>query len=177
LCDIAGVDEFVNIIDKVDLDPIWYCELLKACVIFDKGDATITSLSVMPNKGPQGKFAVDIEYVSQNGTGTGELAIEIKTIDGVPLGTSFLLEAQKPGKYRTNIELDAQQDPDCDPSQGPCEQWLPGLYPVEIGKIYYYLKVLQFFLAQANFYSTSKKLFAMENVALNILTAKSIHKA
>ena len=116
------------------MDPIWYCEILKACPIFDQGDAKITSLSVVPSKGPQGKFAVDIEYVSQNGTGTGELAIDIQTIDQVPLGTAFLLEAQKPGKYRMNIELNAQQDPDCDPSQGPCEEWLPGLYPVQIGK-------------------------------------------
>lgn len=98
LCDIAGVDEFVNIIDKVDLDPIWYCEILKACAVNDHGDASITSLSVSPSKGPQGKFAIDVKYVSQNGTGTGELAIDIKTIDGVPVGTAFLLEAQKPGR-------------------------------------------------------------------------------
>lgn len=28
----------------------------------------------------------------------------------------------------------AQPDSNCDPSQGPCEMWLPGNYTVEIGK-------------------------------------------
>ena len=122
----------MKIINQVDLDPIYYCELLKACTIFDGGDAQITSLDVSPSTGPQGKFTVQVSYSSKNGTGTGELFIGVKTNDGLPLESSFLLEAQKPGMYNTNIEIDAQPDPDCDPSQGPCEEWLPGLYPVQI---------------------------------------------
>ena len=122
MCDIAGVDEFVKIIQNADLDPIYYCELLKACAINDHGDATITSMTISPAKGPQGKFTVNLQYTSQNGTGTGELYIGIKTVDGIPLEDSFLLEAAKPGKYSESIVIDAQQDPDCDPSQGPCEE-------------------------------------------------------
>lgn len=41
-----------------------------------------------------------------------------------------------------NIELDAKEDPNCDPSQGPCEEWLPGLYPVQIGKHKLFTKFL-----------------------------------
>jgi hypothetical protein len=132
LCDIAGIDEFVKIIEKADLDPIYYCELLKACPVNDHGDANITMLTVMPNKGPQGNFEIQMKYVSKNGTGTGEIFIGIKTVDGVPLEDAFLNIAQPPGTYVERINLKAQPDPDCDPSQGPCESWKPGVYYVEM---------------------------------------------
>lgn len=133
LCDYAGIDEFIKIIEEADLDPIWYCELLRACEIFDGGDANITSFTVNPKQGPQGTFMIGYTFVSKNGTGTGEMYVGIKTVDGVPVENSFLMLPLKPGVYSSNIELDAQPDPDCDPSQGPCESWLPGKYQVEMG--------------------------------------------
>ncbi len=51
LCDYVGVTEFVKAIEKADLDPIYYCELLKACPINDNGDANITSFTVTPSSG------------------------------------------------------------------------------------------------------------------------------
>jgi hypothetical protein len=54
LCDFVGVEEFVKIIDKADLDPIYYCELLKSCQIKDDGDASITRFDIKPSSGPQG---------------------------------------------------------------------------------------------------------------------------
>jgi len=132
LCDVVGIDEFIKIIQKADLDPIYYCELLKSCPVNDHGDANITLLSVMPNKGPQGPFEVQLKYTSKNGTGTGEIYIGIKTVDGIPLEDSFLNVAQPAGSYIERINLNAKPDPDCDPSQGPCESWAPGLYFVEM---------------------------------------------
>jgi len=133
LCDIAGIEEFVNIIEKADLDPIWYCEMLKACEINDSGDASITSFTVQPPKFRKGAtFVLALQYVSVNGTGTGEMIVEFKTPDGVPLGAGFLMEAQKPGKYGENIQVQAQPDPQCDPEQGPCESWEPGTYTAKI---------------------------------------------
>lgn len=138
LCDFAGVEEFVKIIDKADLDPIYYCELLKACPIKDNGDASITSLQVAPPTGPQGTFIVDMRYTSINGTGTGEIGIEIDTVDNLPLGDSFLNLPQNPGKYDFQVKINAQPDPDCDPTQGPCEQWLPGQYTVNMCKYLFF---------------------------------------
>ena len=43
---------------REDLDPIYYCELVKVCPIFDGGDCKITSLTVTPASGPQGKIYV-----------------------------------------------------------------------------------------------------------------------
>lgn len=134
LCDFAGIDEFIKVLDRADLDPIWYCELLRFCAIFDQGDATITSFTVTPNKGPQGVFVIDADWFSLNGTGTGELYIGIKTVDGIPVEDGFLMEPQKPGKYNTQIKLNAVPDKHCDPTQQECENWLPGFYKVEMGK-------------------------------------------
>ena len=39
---------------RADLDPIYYCELLKLCPINDNGDAKITSLTVSPPNVPKG---------------------------------------------------------------------------------------------------------------------------
>ena len=45
---------------RADLDPIYYCELLKACPIKDDGDAKITSVTVTPKSGPQGEWSVAV---------------------------------------------------------------------------------------------------------------------
>ncbi|KAL4237229.1 hypothetical protein ACF0H5_001948 [Mactra antiquata] len=132
LCDIVGVEEFIKIVQKADLDPIYYCELLTACPVNDAGDAKFTKFTATPASGPQGTFALDFEYESKNGTGTGEIALEVVTVDGIPLGDAFLHELQPAGTYTGEFQLKAEPDPDCDPTQGPCEQWLPGDYTVKI---------------------------------------------
>jgi len=132
LCDIEGVEEFIKLIEKADLDPIYFCELLKTCPIFDSGDATITNATVDPVSGPQGEKQISFDYTSKNGTGTGEFVVDIKTVDGIPVGSSFLQEPQAPGSYNQVVKLNAQPDPSCDPTQQPCERWLPGNYTVLI---------------------------------------------
>jgi hypothetical protein len=133
LCDYVGITEFIKIIDEADLDPIWYCEILKLCPIKDNGDASITSFTVTPAKGPQGTtFVTAMDYSTVNGTGTGEIVIEIQTVDGVPLGDGFLVLPQNPGKYEEKISIKAEPNPDCDPTQQECENWLPGNYNVKI---------------------------------------------
>jgi hypothetical protein len=31
VCDVLGIEEFINLLEKADLDPIWYCEIAKLC--------------------------------------------------------------------------------------------------------------------------------------------------
>ncbi|XP_059147777.1 countin-1-like [Physella acuta] len=132
LCDVEGVKEFVNLIEKADLDPIYLCELLKSCPVFDGGDATITGFTVVPSSGPQGKKTINLQYTSRNGTGTGELYLFVQTVDQIPVEGSFLQEPQQPGNYAPVIDLDAEPDPDCDPTQDFCEEWLPGTYTATV---------------------------------------------
>lgn len=85
----------------------------------DNGDAKFTVFSVLPATGRQGTtFSIDLTYVSLNGTGTGELDIEIRTPDHIPLGSGFLMEAKKAGTYTERITIKAEPDPQCDPTQG-----------------------------------------------------------
>ncbi|XP_045164928.2 countin-1-like [Mercenaria mercenaria] len=132
LCDVVGVKEFVNIIQKEDLDPIYYCELIPVCPVNDNGDAKFTTFEIDPKSGPQGVFDISFEYVSKNGTGTGQISLDLDTVDGIPLGQSFLHELAPAGTYDGTFKLNAEPDPDCDPTAGPCEQWLPGNYTVKM---------------------------------------------
>ena len=68
------------------------------------------------------------------GTGTGEISMVIIAADGLPLGQSNLVEPLAPGSYPISWDGNASPDPDCDPTQGPCEMWIPGLYKVEVGE-------------------------------------------
>jgi len=81
-----------------------------------------------------GLFQFPMTYVSKNGTGTGEVGISIQTVDGIPVEDFQLNVAQNPGTYSVQWNLKAEPDPNCDPSQGPCEKWLPGVYKVNIGE-------------------------------------------
>jgi hypothetical protein len=53
-----------------------------------------------------------------NGTGTGEIDIDIDCPDRMPVGDSFLSQAKKPGTYTEKITVKAEPDPRCDPTQG-----------------------------------------------------------
>jgi hypothetical protein len=85
----------------------------------DNGDAKITKFTITPPTGKKGTtFVVDFTFVSMNGTGTGEIAIDIHAPDRMPLGDSFLWEAKKAGTYTERISVKAEPDPRCDPTQG-----------------------------------------------------------
>jgi hypothetical protein len=160
-CDYVGITEFVKLIDQADLDPIYYCELLKQCKINDNGDAKITKFQVSPNKGPQGtEFIFDLTYVSKNGTGTGEIYFGIQTVDGIPLEDSILLELQPAGTYNARLSVVSEPDPDCDPDQDECEEWLSGPYEAQIGLFLVVISSSFLFNQLSNLF---QKLFVMVN--------------
>lgn len=133
LCAIVGIKEFIAIINEADLDPIYYCELLTACEVKDDGDATILSFSVKPSAVPRGStFNISVAFSTKNGTGTGEIDVLIHTQDHIPLGQSELMKPKDSGTYHVFWLVKAEADADCDPTQGPCEMWLPGNYSVEV---------------------------------------------
>jgi hypothetical protein len=130
LCAVVGVKEFIAIVEKADLDPIYYCELLRACPINDNGNAKIASVTVEPKSGPQGRFTITMTFNSTKGTGTGEVELLVQTVDGIPVGDTELNQEQPAGTYSVSWKLKAEPNPDCDPTQGPCEMWLPGVYNI-----------------------------------------------
>lgn len=83
---------------------------------------------------PGSAFEITMSFKTLNGTGTGEIILVIHTQDGIPLGQTHLTEPQQPGTYNVKWDGSAEPNPNCDPTQGPCEMWLPGNYSVETGK-------------------------------------------
>ena len=63
-------------------------------------------------------------FTTVNGTGTGELALSIETVDNIAVGDSQI-DCKTPGTYTVEWKLKAVPDPNC---EGPCEMWLPGTY-------------------------------------------------
>lgn len=133
LCDYVGIEAFIKLIDKADLDPIYYCELLKLCPINDNGDAKITSLTVSPPNVPKGStFHINMQFQTMNGTGTGEIDLLIDTADGIPVGQNQLIEPLQAGMYNVTWNVDAKRDPNCDPTQQICETWEVGAYKANV---------------------------------------------
>ena len=44
------------------------------------------------------------------------------------------MEPQSPGAYMLSWKIQAKPDPNCDPTQQPCEEWLPGNYSAQVGE-------------------------------------------
>jgi hypothetical protein len=132
VCEVEGIKEFIKLIDAADLDPFYFCELAHICKTNDAGDATITAFASTPLTGKQGTtFAFELDFESKNGTGVGTIGFSLKTLDGVGVGSTSYAPAQAPGSYKGTFSVKTQPDPGCDPTKGPCENWLPGLYVAE----------------------------------------------
>eukprot|EP01027_Heterolobosea_sp_BB2_P025316 GEZU01038849.1.p1 GENE.GEZU01038849.1~~GEZU01038849.1.p1 ORF type:complete len:237 (-),score=90.50 GEZU01038849.1:25-735(-) len=129
ICDAAGIDAFVHAIEKADLDPIYYCQLIKLCPVHDCTGtcANITSITVNPPSGPQGtQFTVNIQFTVFNQTGAGELAIDIVPQDADSFGDSQLVpEGFAPNSYQINFQFTAT------PSEN--EPFNAGTYQVAAG--------------------------------------------
>ncbi|XP_046338403.2 countin-3-like [Haliotis rufescens] len=136
LCNFAGINAFIQLFVKANLDSFYFCELLTMCQIFDRGDAQIRKLSVTPSIGPQGKRTVSYSYTSDNGTGAGEVAVVVQPPSGLPIGDSFFIQRSPPGTYSNSFILMAKPDPHCDPKKGPCRKWSPGHYKLSIDVCY-----------------------------------------
>ena len=93
-----------------------------------------------------------MNFTTVHGTGTGEYSVLIKTVDGIPLGQSYLTEPQQPGTYIIKWDVEAKPNPNCDPTQEPCENWRPGNYSASVGTsqwLYHGNLLLMFFCAAA----------------------------
>ena len=83
---------------------------------------------------PGSTFHIELLFQTQNGTGTGEIDLEINTADGIPVGQGQLMEPLAPGGYNVTWTVSAKPDPNCDPTQEPCEEWIPGNYTANVGR-------------------------------------------
>jgi len=124
VCEIAGIQEFANLINDADPDPIWICMEIDVCPIQDYAKGSVTSVTVSPSSGPVGAtFTINGVYQITNATGTGQVVIEvIPPGQGFPFGWAGLLLNQGPGSYQVSQSFQAQPQQD--------EPFTPGTYQV-----------------------------------------------
>ena len=90
MCNVYGVYEFIQVISRVDIDPIYMCQLEKQCPIKtcdQKSCAHITSVTVSPRTPKRG----DTLTVTGFYTVTGEAgAGMLRLMSATTAGTTFL---------------------------------------------------------------------------------------
>ena len=69
-------------------------------------------------------------FKTVNGTGSGEIAIFIDTVDGIPYKDTNIT-CYSPGTYGMEFTVNTEPDPAC--HEPPCEMWLPGTYNATLG--------------------------------------------
>lgn len=124
-CDIVGIKGFVAALQKADLDPIYFCSLLKVCKFDDNGAGSIASLTVSPDTGAQGAtFAGALEVTVTNHTGAGEFRFSVSGGTDPASGASSVYPELAPGSY--GVKINIPTTPSEDPTKGPA--WTPGPY-------------------------------------------------
>lgn len=77
------------------------------------------SFAILPPRAKmESTITIDMELISKNGTGTGEMVLAIATVDKIAVNGTFLMEAKKPGSFGQRFTIDTTPDPDCDPTTG-----------------------------------------------------------
>jgi len=128
LCDIVGIETFIKILGKVDLDPFYACELLTVCHTTTGGAANFTDFKVNPNpayRNSQVDFTAELQVT--NATGCGELIFAVQDPEGNVIGTGQTFGGLAPNVY--NIDFQAKTTPG---QQQGSEQWPPGKYVAEL---------------------------------------------
>jgi len=121
-CGYVGIQAFIDILDDVDPDSIFYCMELDICPIKDDARGTINSVNVVPTSGPTGTtFNVNVKYTVTSEIGTGEFAIVVIPPDAsFPFGGGELLVDEVDGVYPVQIQIPTT------PSEN--EDFAPGVY-------------------------------------------------
>ena len=84
-------------------------------LVNDHGDAKFLVFDIYPPHAEASTtFLLDLTYKTVNGTGTGQLLVNIETIDAIKIAPFFLIEEKQPGTYAQRISIDTTPDPDCE---------------------------------------------------------------
>jgi len=104
LCDGVGIDEFINLIDWADLDPVWMCEEIYACksTTCTSNCATILSSEVNPTNTQAGNTVNYTVSFSVNSPDVGVSSIAVYIVNMKP---------DKDGNYFDDLELDLMLEP------------------------------------------------------------------
>ena len=128
-CDVAcaavGIKTFIHVLNRTDLDPIYFCEELKACPAGrDDAAGSVDRAIVSPAAAPvETEFQIQLQFTIVNATGVGEIRLAIEG-GQQRVSQSFVNVGFTPGAYATNVSF----TPKNDESAQPPVIWMPGQY-------------------------------------------------
>jgi len=111
ICEYVGVNEFINVINDTDPDPIYYCQEFDMCPIVNGGQVAIIRTHVSPISGEAGTtFNITWTYKVVAPTGPGLLSIvvlpPVNDQFDMPFGFSGFIEGQPVGIYEAEAGID-----------------------------------------------------------------------
>lgn len=125
ICSYVGVEEFIKILKKADLDVIFICQEVRACPIHDCqlnpcaafGPASVEPQSQRKERENEVYFATTFDVYDQ--TGTGELFFLVETSHGsfppALEGGELVADGFQKGSYNLQYNIKLQDDPEADP--------------------------------------------------------------
>lgn len=120
ICDIVGIKEFIKLVKKADLNPIWLCQMVKACPIRDctlDKCAEFEQTVVAPEAGRVGTtFVVSSEFTVFEQTGTGEMYFQVQPVGMPPMTLGQLVpEGFQPGTFQIKVNVPIKNNHQADP--------------------------------------------------------------
>ncbi|EFC47159.1 predicted protein [Naegleria gruberi] len=115
VCDYLGVNEFINLIDKADLDAIYGCQLVSLCPVRNCKLPTCAQFfnsRVVPQSAPKGTtFTAVTQLRVYNQTGTGELYFEVDGPTTADIsGGELVANGFQPGTFEIQVKVQTQDD-------------------------------------------------------------------
>ncbi|GHP05720.1 hypothetical protein PPROV_000447000 [Pycnococcus provasolii] len=128
LCDAVGIEGFVKAIQAADLDPIYYCQLVKTCEAKDCPSSipncvTIDSVSVNPGSaGLDAQFTATAQYTVTEEIGAGEIQFALMPVDGSgePIGSGDMFPNLEKGTFNAQLQFQPSNiNQQCEQQQQP----------------------------------------------------------
>jgi len=130
VCSIVGINEFMKVLRRTDLDPIFFCELVKSCPVGDDSAAvTFVSAQADPASIKKGdSIALIVNLNVTHPSGVGEFGIGIDGPVNANIGQTFLLPDGLPaGPQALKVNLQVKDSQPTQQGQMPTI-WRPGSY-------------------------------------------------
>jgi len=116
-CLLVGEMEFLKLVNKADLDPFLFCNVIEMCPMVDGGAASLNKLTINPEKVRIGEpLTIEVDYAVTAEIGAGELYVGIEVPELGGMGTGLIHTEVKPGdSYKNSVKLRLQDSEDQPP--------------------------------------------------------------
>ncbi|EGG20752.1 countin-like protein [Cavenderia fasciculata] len=112
LCDLVGVNEFWKIFLLDDINPIYACQMVTACVTPKSPAANFDSVTMTPTVGvPGDTFTISLNFTVVNATGVGQFSYIVYYVaTQSKYMYSLTFDSYPPGSYNQNFTFSTKNN-------------------------------------------------------------------